>query len=69
MQEWVQHDAIKLAIGGLTAAVAIDIVEFRKFKSWDDAARYDWGVASWRWFQGFVTGLLSGFGLNQIGVV
>lgn len=54
----------KGAAAGFAAAVVIDLVEFRKWKSYQEAIQYDWGVAAWRWFQGTVTGLVTAFGIN-----
>jgi len=55
------------ALSGFVAAVAVDVIAFRQFKSIEEAAKYDWGVAAWRWFQGIVSGLFTalGIGLTQ----
>lgn len=47
------------AIAGAVAAAATDIAAFRSWKSFDDAVRYDWGLAAWRWFQGAIVGVLT----------
>jgi hypothetical protein len=48
-------------LGGVTGALAAfttDVLAFRRFQSWHDLAEYSWGVASFRWVQGFVLGLI-----------
>ena len=59
----------KLALGALNgfgAAVLIDYAELRKWKSWDDLAAYEWKVASWRWVQGALGGLIAAAGIAGI---
>lgn len=48
------------ALAGLISAAAIDFQAFRKWKSFDDALHYDWGIAVWRWVQGAVLGAFAG---------
>lgn len=50
------------ALYGLGAALAVDYLEFRKWKSASDALSYDWGVAAWRWLQGAVGGAVLALG-------
>lgn len=54
------------ALQGALAAATVDLLAFRKWSSWDDAAKYDWSVASWRWLQGAMTGLMAAAGLNAV---
>lgn len=44
------------AVSGFLAAAAVDFAAFRSWKSFREAATYQWGVAAWRWLQGFVAG-------------
>lgn len=41
---------------GLGAAVLIDWQAFKAFKSFNDLLKYDWGLATFRAFQGFIVG-------------
>lgn len=43
---------------GLGAAVLIDWQAFKAFKSFNDLLKYDWGLATFRAFQGFIVGFL-----------
>lgn len=52
------------AIQGWGSAALIDYRTFRTWKSWHDFAVYDWNVATFRWFQGAVTGTLIAAGLS-----
>lgn len=54
------------ALAGLAAAAWADVVAFRAWKSWNDAATYQWGTASFRWAQGFVLGAMSSLGLDVV---
>ena len=54
-----KHMAVHAAVGagvGLLNAASVDYAAFRMWKSFRDAAQYDWGVALWRWLQGAVIG-------------
>lgn len=54
------------ALRGLVPAAMIDLAAFRRWKSFDEAVSYDWGLAAWRWFQGAVVGIAMGFGLGGV---
>ena len=54
---------VQAVITGLVGGIAVDIVAFRTFKSWNEFASYDWSIFSWRAFQGAVGGVLGYFGL------
>ena len=47
------------AVSGVVAAAAVDFAAFRSWKSFSEATAYRWGLAAWRWFQGFVGGGLA----------
>lgn len=64
MQEFLSHPVVQMGLAGVLSAAAIDFAEFRKWKRWEDAATYDWRVATFRWFQGGFVGFISGWGLN-----
>lgn len=59
--------AIRGAVTGAGAAAVVDFNNFRSWKSWHDAATYDWGVATFRWFQGAFAGAVLG-ALTVLGV-
>lgn len=52
------HPVMRGAVRGVVIAGGMDVAAFRSWKRWDDAAAYDWDVATWRWFQGAVLGAL-----------
>ena len=54
------------ALTGLLAAAATDLHAFRAWKSFHDAATYDWGTATWRWLQGAVVGGLTAIGYGAL---
>lgn len=54
------------ALKGAIVAAAVDFGAFRKWKSFNEALDYEWGLAIWRWFQGAVIGLVAGLGLGVI---
>jgi len=66
LQPYLVHPLARSVLAGVIAAAAIDIAAFRAWKSWDDATRYDWRTASFRWVQGAVIGLLAGLGLAAV---
>lgn len=61
-----QYPIIQGATIGFMNAAVLDIVEFKKFQKWDDVAKYDFGVASFRWFQGIIVGMLTGSGISLV---
>lgn len=60
--EWLQYDVVRIVWGGFTGALMVDILAFRSWKSWNDAATYSWSVASLRWAQGAVGALVGWLG-------
>jgi len=64
--EWLQRPVVQGAIAGAIAAALVDLAAFRAWKSWQDAASYAWGTATFRWFQGAVVGALSSVGINAV---
>lgn len=69
MSQTLTLAVLKGAVSGALAAAAVDAQAFRSWHSFDDAVRYDWKLAAWRWAQGAVTGAVAaltasfGFGL------
>jgi hypothetical protein len=55
--------AAKGALSGALAAAVVDFHAFTTWKSFHDAATYNWSTASWRWLQGAITGALVGGGM------
>jgi hypothetical protein len=60
----MQNHIVQGAINGVMAAAVIDLQAFRNWKSFNDAAEYQWGTAAFRWFQGAVVGALTAAGLG-----
>lgn len=60
------HKLAAGALSGLVAALATDVAAFRSWRKWDDAKSYNWGIASFRWFQGALLGALAAFGLASL---
>jgi hypothetical protein len=58
MAEYLNNPLVRGAFSGFLAAAVIDFQAFRKFKTVDEFAAYDWRVAGFRWAQGAVIGLL-----------
>ncbi len=52
---------VRGAISGFLAATLIDVQAFRRFKSLDEFAAYDWRLAAFRGAQGAVVGILGSF--------
>ena len=51
------------ALAGFLSALVVDILSFKKWHTWSDVESFDWRVATFRWFQGVVTGALTGAGI------
>jgi hypothetical protein len=64
MGEFLSNPFVKGAVTGFAAAAVVDIAAFRSWKSFHDAASYQWGTAAWRWFQGAVSGALVALGYS-----
>lgn len=60
------HPLARGIMTGVIAAAAVDFGAFRSWKSWNEAASYDWRTASFRWFQGAIIGLLTSLGFNGL---
>lgn len=56
----------KGAVSGAAAAAVVDLHAFATWKSFNDVAQYDWKTAAFRWFQGAVTGAVTGAGFGVI---
>lgn len=54
------------AVSGAISAAGTDFGAFRSWKSFQDAARYDWPTAIFRWVQGAILGALGALGLGQV---
>lgn len=54
------------ALSGWLAAAVVDVHAFQQWKSFHDAAVYDWGTATFRWVQGAVAGAIMAGGLFQV---
>jgi len=60
----VANPIVAGALSGWGAAALADYQTFRGWKSVDEALAYGWGLAFWRWFQGAITGALTGAGIS-----
>jgi hypothetical protein len=58
--------AMQGAVTGFLSAAGIDFQAFRAWKSFDDARKYSWSLAAWRWFQGAFVGALTGMGYGAV---
>lgn len=52
------------ALGSATA----DLSAYRNAKAADPQAKFSFGIAGWRWAQGFVTGALAGLGIGETSI-
>ena len=62
---WLLHLPLVrgLLVGAGSAAMA-DVVKILRLSGWRDLKGYDFGVASWHWFTGALTGAFLGAGLG-----
>ena len=54
----LNNSQVRSAIMGFLAATVVDVQAFRKFKTVDEFAAYDWRVAAFRGAQGAIVGVL-----------
>jgi hypothetical protein len=47
------------AVAGFVTAALVDYQAFRAFKSVEEFASYNWGLAAFRWAQGAVSGAIA----------
>lgn len=66
LQAYLALPFVQAVVTGLLGGIAVDIVAFRTFKSWNEFASYDWSLASFRAVQGAVGGVLGYFGIVGI---
>lgn len=66
MREIFANPIVAGAVTGAVSAAAIDFQAFRSWKSYHDAATYDWATASWRWVQGAVVGAVTATGYGAV---
>lgn len=64
--QWIHLPIVQGALTGLIGAAVVDFAAFRAWKSWHDIAVYQWGLASFRWFQGAVVGAVTAAGIGLI---
>ena len=62
----LHSSAFKGALAGWLSAAGVDFQAFRSWKSFHDAAVYQWGTALWRWLQGAVLGAVAGGGYGAM---
>lgn len=64
MSAYIHNPIVAGVITGLLSAAATDFQAFKSWHNFDDARKYSWGVALWRWFQGAIVGGVSAAGLG-----
>lgn len=57
------HPIAKGIITGIVTGIAGDVAAFRAWKTWQDAAVYDYATLSFRAVQGAIVGLITAAGL------
>ena len=55
----VTHPLFRGAFSGFLAAAYVDFQAFKSWKSLDDATRFDWTTALFRWAQGAAIGAIT----------
>lgn len=65
MHEILSNSIVAGALTGIAAAAVVDVAAFRSWKNADEALRYDWKTAAWRWFQGAVSGAMVALGIAK----
>ena len=58
--------ALHGALTGWASAAGVDYHAFSQWKSLDEAKKYNWSTAIWRWIQGAITGAVTGTGLGVL---
>lgn len=66
VQQVLEHPVVRGALTGWASAAAIDFAAFKKWESVEEAARYGWRLAAWRWFQGAVVGAVAALGIEGL---
>lgn len=66
VQAFIANPYVAGALSGLAAAAVVDFGAFKTWKSFEEAAAYDWTLAAWRWGQGAITGLVAAFGIQGL---
>jgi hypothetical protein len=66
MNEFLSNPVVLGALSGIVVAAQIDYAAFRSWKSVEEAMKYDWKVAAWRWFQGAVGGAIVAAGIGLV---
>lgn len=62
----INNPHVSAAIGGFMGAILIDILAFLRWKKWDEAAVFDWKVATLRWVQGTLGAFLGSYGISGL---
>jgi hypothetical protein len=65
-QTLLHSRAVHGALVGWISTAAVDYQAFRTWKSVQDALKYDWSIALWRWLQGAVLGAVSNSGIGAV---
>lgn len=66
LRDVLGNPIVQGGITGALAAAAVDFAAFRAWKAWRDVTAYSWGLATWRWFQGFVVGAVGAAGVGAL---
>ena len=62
----VAHPVLLMTLNGVWTAVVLDLLQFLRFKTWDEFATFDWSVASFNWGKGALSGFLGAVGVNAV---
>jgi len=66
MTKFVAHPIVQGAIAGLLTAAAVDIQAFRAWTSYEEARRYNYKLAIFRWAQGAFLGAVTAAGIGGL---
>jgi uncharacterized membrane protein len=62
----IHSHAVHGALAGFLAAASVDYHAFTTWKSFHDAATYNWNTAALRWVQGAAAGVVASYTLGQM---
>ena len=66
MSAFLHYPIVRGAISGVLAAAVVDFHAFMRFQNIQEAAKYQWGTAAFRWGQGAVSGALAAAGFVAV---
>lgn len=66
MEAWQIFAVMRAALLGVLVAAEADFAAFKAWQSYEEARRYDWRLAAWRWAKGAVLGVAAHYGLGSV---